>query len=170
MVFIIRFVNKPKLKSKIKPMKLLKRLAIPALLALLSMTFLMTSCSKDDDDDDSKTATELLTANTWNATKFEMSMAGMTMDMMQEPGAKFNITFKTDGTYSVVESIFGEEESTDSGTWEFIEDETAILFDKGTEDEMELTVNSLSSSMVKVSGTMTEDGMTGTMTIELVPL
>ena len=50
-------------------------------------------------------------------------------------------TFNEDGTYSVTDS-----EGSDSGTWELANDDQTVVIDRGTEDEIELEIVSLTES------------------------
>ncbi|SNT27166.1 hypothetical protein SAMN05421640_3083 [Ekhidna lutea] len=69
-----------------------------------------------------------------------------------EQGFQIDIEFKSDGTYTSTDS-----EGTDSGTWELTSNDTKVLFDKGTEDELEVNIVSLTESMFVGSFTQVDD-------------
>ncbi|GEM_PF-1992695 len=50
-------------------------------------------------------------------------------------------TFKADGTYEV-----SDDQGTDSGTWEVTNNDQALLFDRGTTDELEIEIVSYSDT------------------------
>jgi len=55
-----------------------------------------------------------------------------------------SIEFKDDGTYVATDS-----EGADIGTWELIDDNQSILFDKGTDDELTVRIVSLTESRLE---------------------
>ncbi|WP_425392081.1 lipocalin family protein [Ekhidna sp.] len=66
-----------------------------------------------------------------------------------EDGFLIDIEFKADGTYTST-----DEDGTDSGTWELTNNETKLLLDKNTEDEIEVDIVSLTDS--RFVGTFSE--------------
>ena len=70
-----------------------------------------------------------------------------------------SITFDENGTYTSTDS-----EGSDSGTWELTNNDQTILFDKGTEDELEVEIVSLTDTrfegLIQISETedIDEDG------------
>lgn len=154
------------------------------LTAILSLTII--SCSKDDDpgagiDPDALVGTwttgsvsvqsitidgepfsdfldafrELLIG--FGATQAEADEAIAELEAELEEGSTEGfpsaITFNSNGTYEVTV----EGEGSDTGTWEFTKNETAILIDKGTDDETEIQIVSLTESRFEGTITMTEE-------------
>lgn len=79
-----------------------------------------------------------------------------------------SITFNEDGTYSSSDS-----EGSDSGTWELSNNNQTIIFDKGTEDELEVEIVSLTDSrfegIIEIAETddLDEDGTADTFLISM---
>src|SRR4051812_2197002 len=107
--------------------------------ALLALTLLVTvSCSKDDDATPDKMA--LATAHKWKFSTVEN--AGPLAAVLNELYKGSTYTFKSDGTYSAElgDAFPG---LTDSGTWEFAENESKFILDKGTADATTYTIVTL---------------------------
>ena len=78
------------------------------------------------------------------------------------------IEFKDDGTYVATDS-----EGTDTGTWELIDGNQSILFDKGTDDELTMRIVSLTDSRFEglieevESGDIDDDGDSDTISVSV---
>lgn len=114
--------------------------------ALLMVT--MVSCDNEDDDNATPNNQSLLTAGVWNGDKIYYQGIDVTEDFAAIIDVKdTSIKFTKDGTYTITSD--GSEEK---GTWEFANNETQILMDKGTDDEMLVDVNKLTATELWVEG------------------
>lgn len=128
-------------------------------------TITMVSCSDDDDDkDDTITPGKeaLLIADTWFGSKVYYQGA----DFTEQAKTYLDITtvsieFSESGTYTG--NISGDDSET--GTWEFTNNDTQIIMDKGTPDELIVDVNRLSTTELWVEGDFL--GTNGEETLEL---
>jgi hypothetical protein len=105
----------------------------------------LASCKKDDDPAP-KSKTELLTANTWKFSSVTTSDADI-QTFLTAFLTGSEITYKKDFTYTSTTLL-----STDvtTGKWEFADNETAILLDKGTSDEDKQTILKLDGSNLEL--------------------
>ncbi|HQD09493.1 MAG TPA: hypothetical protein PLQ65_07505 [Flavihumibacter sp.] len=130
-------------------------------LAAAAITVITTASSCKKEDEKPKSKTELLTAGSWKVTAYMLVSGATTYDFWKEaePCLKDNITtFVADGT------LIGDEgatkcnagdDQTYTSTWKFAENETKIEF-----DEELYTIESLTSTQLKVSVTTTSQGTT----------
>jgi hypothetical protein len=110
------------------------------------------SCKKEETPAP-PTKKEMLT-KTWK-------IQSLTANGQQMPDSFFvnsRLTFKADGTYTETDGS-----DTDTGTWEFTDNDTKILMDKGTSDEQSADILELSSSKLRMKET--EDTDTYEMTL-----
>lgn len=139
-----------------------KLMNFKSLLLLPVFVIFMASCEKDKDG--GSNANDIV--GNWTITKSEMSVTVNGIDFVQylinELGLSQSeaeayeelffseitgtVNIKSDGTY---EANFEGEITT--GTWELSSDNKKITMDKGTEDEMVMNVESLSSSKLVLS-------------------
>jgi hypothetical protein len=161
-------------------MNLLKQTA----LLLLMSIFMLTSCDKDEDNVNSKrdnliglwTITSSETEITINGTdiiEYFMAELGLSQSDAEAFAEMFQsdmtgtIEFNSDGTY---EAVSGG--ATNNGTWELNGD--TLTMDKGTEDEADAEIISISSSklVLEISETdsssdMNEDGTNDTLVVRI---
>lgn len=131
--------------------------------ALLTVT--MVSCSDDDDNNDDNVTPEkeaLLVAETWYGSKVYYQGS----DFTEQAKAFLDITtvtveFSESGTYTG--NISGDD--TETGTWEFTNNDTQIIFDKDTPDSFTVDVNKLTATELWVEGDFMNTG--GQETVEL---
>ncbi|MFD2515855.1 hypothetical protein ACFSRY_18430 [Pontibacter locisalis] len=91
----------------------------------------LTSCDKDDEDQE-PSKRDLLTAGTWTGTAIYANGQDFTQVFIDELGydiKKNTVKFDKAGTY-----VDTYERVSINGTWEFTNNEQAILFDKGDPD------------------------------------
>lgn len=121
------------------------------------LTVPLASC--DDDDDDQPSRRQLLTSSQWTA--FAVYQNGQDITpLLGIAGINVNdikINFNDNSTYTL--DFAGDQ---DSGTWEFTNNEQAIIFDRGMQnDELTATVNRLDNSELYLEGEFsTDDGTT----------
>jgi hypothetical protein len=154
------------------------------MLILASAIFLITSCKKDEDSGGNNN--ELVGKWTVTSSSFQITidgldfvdylieMLGLTEEQAQDIASGFEsedlsgtIEFKSDGTYEAV-----SDSGTETGTWEL--NGNTLTMDKGTIDETNLTVSTLTSSKLVIeyneSDNSTDwdlDGTNDTMTMEM---
>ncbi len=140
----------------------------------ISMLALMTSCSEDEDEIPGDVSgsivgtwtggTATLNSFTVNGEDFSVYIEALIQELIdagfpvEDAEAFFDdfeeafvqgatetfdgtLTFNADGTYESTDS-----EGTDTGTWELIKNDESILIDKGTDEELEIQIISLSDS------------------------
>jgi hypothetical protein len=142
-------------------MKLQKLLA---LFLVTVLAFSTVSCNDDDDDDAEPSRTALLTGGQWTGTALYVGSQNITDLLIDEddPDNSFDVrkwtaTFNSNGTYSTTY----DGSASESGRWEFTNNEQSILFDKGTDDEETATINRLTSTeLYIVQPWETDDNMT----------
>ncbi|MFD2245295.1 hypothetical protein [Pontibacter ruber] len=141
----------------------MKNLRLLFFLFLSVLIVPLVSCD-DDDDDAEPSRRELLTSGQWTAFGLYQGNQDMT-PLLVAAGLNISdmkITFKDDGTYTAT-AVDG---SQDSGTWEFTNNEQAILFDKGDQDnELTAVINKLDNSELFLEGEIETDN--GTMEGEI---
>lgn len=138
-----------------------------ALVAVFSAA-LFFACSKDDE----KTKIEMITSGSWRMTAATCEPAipgvGNNIFVLMESCQKDNIyTFNANGTKLEDEGATKcnpDDPQTVNGTWEFAENETKVILDKNTENEMTLTIISLSESQALFSTPDFMDGFVVTFT------
>lgn len=122
---------------------------------LFAALLMVTLVSCDDDDDDATPDKEaLLTAGVWTGSKIYYNGVDMTEDFSSFLDVESTtIRFFNDGTYTV--DVDGNAED---GTWEYTNNQTQILMDKGTDDELVADVNKLTSTELWVEGDFADMG------------
>ncbi len=123
-------------------MKKLFKYASPFLILLF--LFAALGCEKEDEF----SKEELLTAHTWRFS--DMTADTDTQDILdlvtfvKTLMTGGTLSFDDDGTYSMTAM-----QQTDTGTWDLSSDEKTLIMDKGTVDESETTLVSLTLSKMK---------------------
>jgi hypothetical protein len=110
------------------------------LLAALFITS-FSSCKKEKDTEPSRK--ELLTSGQWTGHKIYMYGQDIThlyKEQMNWDMSKNIMKYDAKGTFTDT-----YEKTTRSGTWEFIENEEKILHNKGEDDELIVTIKTLSA-------------------------
>jgi hypothetical protein len=130
----------------------MKKIKLLSALFLLGSVLLISSCKKDDDP--ALTKTQLLTQNTWKYSSGTSSDPLGQLVLAFYSGAEY--TYKTDKTYSYL--IFTQPLS---GKWEFSTDETKLITDKGTTEELTYDILKLDTSALEVK--YTDSGITFTL-------
>jgi hypothetical protein len=119
-----------------------------ALFFIMLLAFSVVSCD-DDDDDVEPSRMELLTAGTWTGAAIYVNGSDLTelfKNFEDDPWdiATWRLTFNRNGTYTIQGDWL--DPSPFSGTWEFANNEQAILFDKNDPDAETITITRLTSS------------------------
>lgn len=123
-------------------MKKIFKYASPFLILLF--LFAALGCEKEDEF----SKEELLTAHTWRFG--DMTVDTDTQDILdlitfvKALMTGGTLSFDDDGTYSMTAM-----QQTDTGTWDLSADEKTLIMDKGTVDESETTLVSLTLSKMK---------------------
>jgi hypothetical protein len=147
----------------------------------------MTSCNKDDDGNSSTNEDDLIGVWTINSanSNADISINGVsivdyfmdTFDLTEAEAEEFaslfefelsgTIEFNSNGTY-----VADIEDGTETGTWEL--NNNTITMDKGTEDEVDFQIKSLTSSKLVIEFSETssdedidEDGTPETMKVDM---
>ncbi len=120
---------------------------------LFAALFMVTMVSCDDDDDDNvdptASNTELLTAGVWTGNKVFFNGNDVTeLAKDQIDVSTTTVKFETNGTYTG--TIPGRTEA--SGTWEFTNDESQVIMDSGTDNELTVDINMLSATELWAEG------------------
>ncbi|MBD1395819.1 hypothetical protein H9Q13_01465 [Pontibacter sp. JH31] len=113
---------------------------IPFLFAALLLVF--TSCDKDDEDKE-PSRSDLLTTGLWTGSS--VYIQGQDISQLLRDSANFDVRqlstrFDKNGEYR---ETFGR---TIVGTWEFVNNEQEILFDKGTNQAYTVKINKLNAT------------------------
>ncbi len=168
--------------------KLIKSLL---LLAVAISALTLVSCSEDDDDGPSGVSGTLV--GSWESASVtidEITVNGQDLvaylqgigfpqeliDFFEaglaegtEESFAIDLEFRADGTYTAT-----DETGSENGTWELTNGDTVILFDKGTENEFEMTIVSLTDTRfegsvmdVDNSEDIDEDGTNDELSISL---
>lgn len=155
------------------------------LMAVTAVAF--TACEKDSDDDDGgEESVSIVGVWTIESVEIDASIAGVSLldylvsmgvpesqaqemvdEMMTEMGDMTGtLELKDDGTYEANFSNDDPEED-DTGSWELTADKKTLYIDKGTDDEMEFEVVTLTKNALSVKMTQTEpmDGTSDEMTM-----
>jgi len=141
------------------------------LLLLTITSVVLFSCSDDDDEGPGDISGSLI--GEWSATSAELSEFTVngqdfqaflisigvpsseidaTEDLFEQEilsEFQFDITFNEGGTY-----LLEDMEGSETGTWELISNNTKVLLNKGTQDEVELDISELTDSKL----VLTESG------------
>lgn len=130
-----------------------RRYMLPLLMVIMASFSLLVSCSKDDDNPASgnKSRKEILVGKTWelkNATSMGQDVTTIMSMYMNK------LKFDNNGTVTVEGSM-----GSGSSTWVLAENDSKIVFDKGTEDESTVTIESISQSELKVNGIFESNGV-----------
>ncbi|HEY5826496.1 MAG TPA: hypothetical protein VIT44_19130 [Cyclobacteriaceae bacterium] len=123
--------------------------------ALLSLS----SC-KDDDDPSTKSKTDLLTQNTWKY-KGVLPANDLNAQFLGILYKDSEYTFKKDKTYSSILFTIPI-----TGKWEFAEDETQLILDKGEQEELTFKVKTLDDSNLEL--TSIDSNQTTAITLQFV--
>ncbi len=133
--------------------------------AALAFTSL-SSCKKEDDAEPSKR--DLLTAQTWRGDKLYMNGREITNDpYILEYSIDIKsvkLTFTKDRTYTATYTIGGEKES-ESGTWDFLNNEQQIDFPFMGE---KADIKRLTKDNFDISSTFEEDGQKFTLEMRFI--
>lgn len=115
----------------------MKKLKIAMGLSALLLTLTIVSCK---DDEVTKSRTDLLTQHTWKI-KSGTPADHALVESALEAGIEYS--FKKDGTVTIIDLRSDEPIA---GTWEFNDDETKIISDKGTDYETTSDISILDDS------------------------
>ncbi len=136
------------------------------------MLFAVSAVSCDDDDDDVEPSRmELLTGGTWTGAAIFVGGSDLTdffKNFEDDPWdiTTWRLSFNRNGTYTIQGDWV--EPSPYSGTWEFTNNEQAILFDKGNPDAETIIIKRLTSSELYLDMEIEdEDGSTMTGEVRL---
>jgi hypothetical protein len=136
----------------------MKNLLRYSILSILVLSVIAIGCDKDEDGN-GPDKQGLLTAHVWNFDKLTTNSTDQDVQLLVNLMGAFmtgaTATFSANGTYTI--SILGE---TDSGTWELSGDGKKIIMDKGTDDETEVTIVTLTSDVLEFKESVTDEGLT----------
>ncbi|WP_242928418.1 hypothetical protein [Pontibacter vulgaris] len=139
----------------------MKKLQLLIYLLLFIAVVPLTSC--DDDDDAEPSRTVLLTTSQWTGNTIYVDDVDQTQSF-RDKGMDirtWKLKFNTDGSYTIQGDML--QPSPYTGTWEFTNNQQAILFDKNASNGSETAqINKLSSSELFLQMTL-EDTQSGTM-------
>lgn len=104
----------------------------------------MSSCDKDDDKGPSKR--DMLTASQWRGASVWWNGTDVTRELREDEEISFDVSqlsirFDKAGTY--LDTYSG---TTDNGTWEFTQNEEALLLDKSTYRERTVRITKLTDT------------------------
>ena len=120
---------------------LMKNFRLITLLLLTVFATTLASCDKDEDKEPSKT--DLLTAELWTGNSVYVNgrdESKFLRDSLQFDIRQLTTKFEKNGEYR---ETYGR---TLLGTWELIDNEQTILFDKGTNNEYEVKITKLTAT------------------------
>lgn len=129
----------------------MKQFKIATGLFVLLIAFAATSC---DDDEVTKTNTDLLTQHTW-VIKSGTPADDALVKVAIEAGIEYS--FKKDGTLITIDHRIDEPMT---GKWEFNDDETKIISDKGTDHETTSDISKLNNANLEFISTSGERTIT----------
>lgn len=143
---IIRFLTvfpsfKSLLLEKLHKPKTMKKIKLLSTLLLLASVLLISSCKKDDDP--VLTKTQLLTQNTWKYSSGTSSDPAIQAILVLYNGQEY--VFKIDKTFTGILGGFPV-----SGVWEFSENETHLILNKGTTDEVDFEITTLDATILEL--------------------
>ncbi len=149
----------------------MKHLKVLSVLFLL--IFVFSACKKDDAATTTTTASKSdLIAKTWQVQKITAKVSGLELPLYEKGKtdnqvdfSKFRFTFTKDGKYSGTD-LDGQSQA---GNWKFTENETKIVIDAGTADEVTFTLSKLTSSNLDFYMKVTEDNVESTVTYYMIP-
>lgn len=134
-----------------------------SVLTVLIIAMAMAGCEKDDNGNGPDKAT-LLTSHIWKYDSFSTSETDpdilLVVNFFAAAYTGSTINLNSDGTY-----VFTSQDETDDGTWELSADGTKMITDKGTEDETEHTIVTLTSDVFE--HTFTEDFELGLGSVDI---
>ena len=128
------------------------------------LAFVLAACSKKDEP---ASKASLLTRK-WKQTDLLVSQAGTApvsvYNTLVEDCSKDDIwEFKADGSFTVVEGATKCDPSDpvliSTGTWQLIENETKLVIDDISEPAQTLTINELTGSTLRATGTEVVNGL-----------
>jgi hypothetical protein len=129
---------------------------------------LLTACKKDT----APTKTDLL-ARTWQADEAIIQQGAITLTAYKKGGSnnladfsKFRLIFKKDGTFNSTDA----DGTAAQGTWKFVNNETQLEIKEGSDPIQLINILKLTSTNFDVSFSETEQGVTTTVTLKLIPL
>lgn len=130
------------------------------------------SCNKDEDNVQLPVTRAQLLARAWIQTDLLALINGSNISVFTTVASacqRDNIwTFKSDGTYSVSEGATkcnaGDPDIATTGTWQLTDADSKIIIDDVSEDPQTFTITELTSSSLKITGTIMVQGspVTGT--------
>jgi len=124
---------------------------LPLAMAVLALS--LASCSDSTSPTESTNTTpkrELLTGKTWKTMVYTMNGVDLSSEVQHLT------SFSDDGTYVATNS----DGSTEPGVWEFAQNDTHIIMDKGTDIEIDWTVLELTATSLKLESSATFQGVT----------
>lgn len=147
----------------------MKHLKVLSVLFLLIFAF--ASCKKDDTTTTTTSKSDLI-AKTWQVQKLTAKISGLELPLYEKGKtgnqvdfSKFRILFTKDGKYTNTD----QEGTVTSGTWKFIENETKIVIDAGTAEEVTFTFSQLTASNLDFYMKVTQQGNETTMSYFMIP-
>ena len=131
----------------------MKRNIFTMIMAAMVSLFALTSCEKEP--------TELI-VGTWKVVSMSMSYEGVTMDMdPAEMGVDYTMTFRADGTITVMVSAEGGEPQTANGTYSVASNGDTMTLTMTAEGESTTsTIAQLDDTTLVIDQDIVEDGMT----------
>ncbi len=129
----------------------MKRNIFTMIMAAMVSLFALTSCEKEP--------TELI-VGTWKVVSMSMSYEGMTMDMdPAEMGVDYTMTFKADGTITIMVSAEGESQ-TANGTYSVASNGDTMTLTMTAEGESNTsTIAQLDDTTLVIDQEIVEDGI-----------
>ncbi len=142
------------------PITKMKTISRSILFVSIAALIALSSCSKDDDPTPTKSKTDLLVQNTWKykAMLPQNDFAAQLYSILYKDS---EYTFKADKTYS---SVFFT--LTVPGKWEFAENDTQLILDKGEQSETKFKVKTLDDSTLEL--TVIDPDLTSEITVQYV--
>lgn len=130
----------------------MKRNIFTMIMAAMVSLFALTSCEKEPAE---------LIVGTWKVVSMSMSYEGMTMDMdPAEMGVDYTMTFKADGTVTIMVSAEGEPQ-TANGTYSVASNGDTMTLTMTAEGESTTsTIAQLDDTTLVIVQDIVEDGMT----------
>lgn len=128
------------------------------------LLFVLVACSKKDEPASKAT----LLVRKWKQTDLLVAQTGTppvsVYNTLVENCSKDDIwEFKADGTFTVVEGATkcdpSDPDLISTGTWQLIENETKLVVDDVSEPAQTLTINELTASTLRATGTEVVNGL-----------